>query len=177
MILNTAFCFLVCGSFCFGQTYEQLMSYSHYYSKDIDAFKEFINKEPAATHSNYGIQQVVYEFHNHSVGLEEHKSDNGKIGEIYVFQTNENHTKANYEWRKYFDSLNNNPSFQFVKAIFDDGVTKDNNLTLENFTTLLNSKNINSDSSYGVRYKKSDVYYSLFVIKGKLVFTVDDKNF
>jgi len=56
-MLNTAFCFLVCGSFCFGQTYEQLMSYSHYYSKDIDAFKEFINKEPAATHSNYGIQQ------------------------------------------------------------------------------------------------------------------------
>jgi len=177
IMLKVILCLLTISSFCSGQSFEQLMGYSQYYRRDIEAFKAFIKKEPSVNHSDSGVQQILYEFHNHNVGLEEHKTDDGKIGEIYVFQTIGNQAKAHYEWKKHFESLDNDSSFQFVKAVFDDGILKENNLSAEDLRDLLKSKIINSESSYGVRYKKSDAYFSLFVIKGKMVFTVDDKNF
>ena len=176
-MIKTILCALTMGSYCSGQSFEQLMSYSEYYKKDIEDFKAFVNKVPLVSYSDSGVQQILYEFHNHNVGLEEHKTEDGKIGEIYVFQTQDNRNKAHYEWKKYAECLENNSSFQFVKAVFDNGGTKENNLSLDEFKTLLNSKIINSESSYGVRYTKSGAYFSLFVIRGKMVFTVDDKNF
>jgi hypothetical protein len=176
-MLKTLFCFLVLGSFCFGQTYEQLMSYSHYYSKDIQAFREFINTEPSASHSNSGIEQVVYELHNHNIGLEEHKSDNGKIGEIYVFQTNENHDYAQSQWNEYLSKMSNDGSLDFVKGFFDDGIVKEDNLAYEELLSLINSRTLNLNRSYGIRYTKAKAFFSLFIVKGKMVFTVDDKNY
>lgn len=38
------------------------------------------------------------------------------------------------------DSMTNNPSFKFVKTMFDDCITNENNLYAEVFTTLLNQK-------------------------------------
>lgn len=169
--------FLFFSSFCFGQSYEELMKYAHYYGKNIDEFKGFINAEPSASHSDAGIQRIVYELYNHHIGIEEHRSNSGKIGEIFVFQINENHVKANYQWKRYFDSMQADESLQFVKAIFDNGIIKENDLSLSEFILLLSSENMNSNASYGVRYRKQNAYYSLFVVKSKLVFTVDDKNF
>ncbi|GGG58993.1 hypothetical protein GCM10007332_20800 [Epilithonimonas arachidiradicis] len=153
------------------------MHYSRYYNQDIDSFKDFMKVEPSVVQTNSGIQQMVYELNNHNIGIEEHPSNNNRIGELYVFQTNDSHSHAQSEWNKYFSAMNNDQSLTFVKGIFDDGIVKENNLSFDELITLLNSRNLNTNRSYGVRYTKNNTYFSLFVIKGKLVFTVDDKNF
>jgi len=172
----TIYC-LMFAAMGYGQTYEQLMNYSVYYNKDIDTFGDFIKIEPSVNLSNFGIQQIVYELDNHNIGIEEHRSNNGLIGEIYVFQTNGDIINASSQWDRCFRLLNNDQSLKFVKGIFEDNNKKENNLTYDEFLLLLNSKTNNPNISYGVRYTKNNAYYSLFVIKGKLVFTVDDKNF
>ncbi|PZU83239.1 MAG: hypothetical protein DI529_12980 [Chryseobacterium sp.] len=153
------------------------MNYSAYYGQDIDAFRDFIKMEPSAIQSIGGVRQMVYELGDHNIGIEEHSSNNDKIGEIYVFQTNDNRSHAQNVWKKYVNSMDKDQSLIFVKAFFDDGIVKDNNLTYDGLVSLLDSRNLNTNRSYGVRYKKQNTYFSLFIIKGKLVFTVDDKNY
>lgn len=169
--------FLCFSATALGQTSEQLMQYAEHYDGDIQSFQKFIILQPSVDEVNFGVRQMVYELDNHRIGIQEHPTGNGKIGEIYVFQTSENFTKASYLWKSHFDSMKADRSLIFVKAVFDDGVTKENELMLEEFSILMNTRNINSKTSYGVRFQKNSAYYSLFIIKGKLVFTVDDKNF
>jgi len=165
------------SSFCFGQSHEQLLSYADYYNKDIQSFKDFMKVEPSASQSNAGILQMVYELDGHNIGIEEHNSNNGKIGEIYVFQTNDNHDHARSQWNKYLSKMSKDRSLAFVKGIFDDGIVKENNLTYEELLSLINSRTLNLNRSYGIRYTKENAFFSLFVVKGKLVFTIDDKNY
>lgn len=175
MFKITSYC-LFLNTFCFGQSHEQLISYSDYYNEDIQSFRDFMKVEPSVTQSNAGIQNIVYELDGHNIGIEEHKSSNGKIGEIYVFQTNDNYVHAQSEWNKCFSRMSQDKSLTFVKGVFDDDIIKENNLTYEELLSLINSRTLNLNRSYGIRYTKENAFFSLFVIKGKLVFTIDDKN-
>lgn len=169
--------FLLLGSFCSAQSHEQLMRYCNYYNQDIQSFKDFMKIEPSASQSNAGIQQIVYELEGHNIGIEEHPSNNDKIGEIYVFQTTENPGGAQKEWRQYFSKMSKDKSVTFVKGVFDDGIVKENNLTHDELLSLINARTLNANRSYGIRYRKQNAFFSLFVVKGKLIFTMDDKNY
>ncbi|WP_027382026.1 hypothetical protein [Epilithonimonas caeni] len=169
----SAFLLIIYGK---GQSHDQLMDYAEYYNKDISKFIYFMKIQPSVSHSNAGIEQVVYELDDHNVGIEEHRSNNGKIGEIYVFQSQENQSQTHSKWKTSFDLMKKDKSLKFVKGIFDDGLNKENNLGLSEFIQMINGRK-DENLDYGVRFSRNNVYYSLFVIKNKLVFTVDEKNF
>lgn len=171
------FPFILFCSFCFGQDHGHLLRYSDFYKQDIETFRKFMSIEPAVSRSPLGIQQMVYELEDHNVGIEEHHTNDGRIGEIYVFQTTENPQHAFSRWKKHIDLMEKDNSLTFVKGIFEDSSRKIDNLGSQELMSLLGSGHSDGHVSYGMRFRKDDVFHSLFVIKGNLVFTVDEKNY
>lgn len=176
-MMRVLYFFLFSCFFCSAQDHHQLMRYSAYYNRDIEDFKRFMAVEPTVSQSTFGIRQLVYELETHNVGVEEHRDNNGKIGEIYIFQTYNDHQQAFSQWKFYFDAMIKDSALTFIKGIYDNGVIKKKHLSASELLLLIQPDNIMSKSSYGVRFRKQDVFHSLFVVNGNLVYTVDEKEF
>jgi hypothetical protein len=160
---------------CFGQEHKDLMYYSGFYNKNIDEFMTFMNVKPAALDSSNGLRQIVYEFEDYNVGIEEHPSGNDRIGEIYIFQTEHNENRAATRWKKIFEAMNADESVVYMRGIFQDDSKKQNFLTPSELISHLDAASDPANVSYGAIYKGDEAYYSLFAVKGKLVFTVNGK--
>ncbi|MCD9856699.1 hypothetical protein LUD75_18390 [Epilithonimonas sp. JDS] len=165
---------LLLSSFSYGQSFSQLMAYSGFYNKNIDSFINYMNNPPAVISSNAGIQQMVYEMDGFQIGIEEHPSNNGKIGEMFIFQIEAK--DAHSDWLRIHGRISNDRSFKFIKGMYDDKYIKHNELALDRLLVLLDTNNNKHNVRYAVRYKKDLAYYTLSVIDSNMVLTIDDKN-
>ena len=176
LTMSKAALFLILiSSFSYSQSYEQLMGYSRFYSKKIDSFISYMKNQPAVSSSNNGIQQMVYEMDGFHIGIEEHPSKNGTIGEMFIFQTVAK--DAYSDWLKIYKKINNDRSFKFIKGMYDDNDIKHNELGLDHLLILLKKNDNKDEARYGVRYKKDLAYYILSVIDNSMVLTIDSKNY
>ena len=110
-----------------------------------------------------------------NIGIEEHPSDNGIIGEMFIFQTSS--TDAHSQWQKIHKKINNNRSFKFIKGMYDDNNIKYNELALDHLLILLKNNDKKEVVRYAVQYKKDLAYYTFAVIDNNMVLTIDSKNY
>ncbi|MFC4163398.1 hypothetical protein ACFOWU_07035 [Epilithonimonas zeae] len=166
---------LLLSSFSYSQSYEQLMGYSSFYNRKIDSFIDHMKSPPAVSSSNDGIQQIVYEMDGFHIGIEEHASNNGIIGEMFIFQTAAK--DAHSDWLKIHERISSDQSFKFIKGMYDDNYIKHNELALDHLRILLKNIDKKNNVRYAARYKKDLAYYTLSVIGGNMVLTIDSKNY
>lgn len=172
---KAAFFFLLVSSLSYGQSYERLMSYSRFYNHNIDSFIDHMKDSPVARSSHDGNKKMVFEMEGFHIGVEEHPSKKGIIGEIYIFRTVAK--DAHSEWLKIHERMYKDKSFQFVKGMYDDNCVKHNELELGTLLTVLKKKDKKNNARYAVRYKKALAFYTLSVIDDNLVLTIDSKNY
>lgn len=118
---------------------------------------------------------MVYEMDGFHIGIEEHPANNGIIGEMFIFQTES--TDSHSDWINVHNQIRKDKSFRFVKAMYNDDNVKHNDIALNQLQMLLKNKEKNKTPKYGVRYEKNLAYYSLAIIDGNMIFTIDDKNY
>lgn len=150
------------------------MSYVDFYQKSLQSFTEFIGKEPTVVENKGSIQQMAFEFDNHSVGVEGKSGTEAKIHEIYVFQTGSQNGHDYFS--DIFSRLKKEKTLEFVKGIFNDGSVKENSLQLQEFQSLIKNAKKDERTNYAVRYKKGKTYVTVAVLRNRMVFTIDDKN-
>lgn len=171
---KTTLLLILLSSFSYSQSFSKLMSYSSFYNKKIDSFINYMKNPPAVSSSNAGIQQMVYEMDGFHIGIEEHPSNNGIIGEMFIFQIEAQ--DAHSDWLKVHEQISNDRSFKFIKGMYDDNYIKHNELELDRLLLLLEKNDKKPDVRYAVRYKKDLAYYTLSVIDSNMVLTIDGKN-
>lgn len=171
---KTTLLLLLLSSFSYSQSFGQLMGYSSFYNKTIDSLIEYMKDTPAVSSINTGVRQMVYEMDGFHIGIEEHPSNNGIIGEIFIFQTAAK--DAHSDWLKMHEGIKKDRSFKFIKGMYDDKYIKYNELALDRLLELLKKSEKKDHVKYAVRYRKDLAYYTLSVIDSNMILTIDGKH-
>lgn len=166
--------FLFLSAFAYSQSYEQLMAYSRFYNQKIDSFIDFMKTSPTVDTANDGVRQIVYEMKGFNVAIEERSAGTDNIGQIFIFQVDSKH--AHSDWQKIQEKIKKDNTFKFVKAMYKDQNVSYNEMTIEQLKQYFKNK-MGDDANYAVRYKRDSAFYTVSVMDGNMVATIDDKNY
>lgn len=159
------------------QTSGELADYAAFHHQKLEDFEYFMRITPTVIASEAGLRKMVFEAGDDNVGIEESAEEPGKIGEIFVFKTIEDPQQIFAEWQRHLSVMKSTPGLNFVNAIYNDGQSKHTLDHPDQLLKLLTLKDRSDELNYGVRFRKGNVFHSLFVVQGhNFVFTVHHRN-
>lgn len=159
----------------FSQTFSEIKKYSEFYNKPIYVFEKFIGKKPLSKEEKFGISNIMYDQGNYILSINESKEDDGLIADIFFY--NKNTKDVEGLWYKLYQDINKDNSYTEIMATINDKNKgfESKTMTISEIVRFLRILGDTNNINYGVVYKKNELFYSLFVISGSLVFRVLDE--
>lgn len=162
------------SSFIFGQNQDDLNKYTNLINIPIaDALQQMVIKPKDKTEI-LGVTRVIYSKSDHIIGFTESTKDNGLVGDVFVYTQNSNDPVK--KWYTVYQNILKDTDYKEVQANYEDTNKnfKTNDLKINEIVQLLRSLNSTAKISWGVVYKKGDIFYSIYVLGDKFVYKVSD---
>ena len=106
-----------------------------------------------------GVTRVIYSKSDHIIGFTESTKDNGLVGDVFVYTQNSNDPVK--KWYTVYQNILKDTDYKEVQANYEDTNKnfKTNDLKINEIVQLLRSLNSTAKISWGVVYKKGDIFY------------------